>query len=356
MGAGDGEHDSDFVDLHKLNYDDAEPDSFYDPVNRNKVHLVDVENALGITFRQEVALHKTFSGEALQALKNYLSVLVKYLPARPKVHGFLSDLSKSVSKFRSSMSNSEYTEALDKASQYGVLPEQQGWLGCRGSQPHLRGFPCGLWTTFHMLTVNALDKQQKNPQETLRAIHGFVKHFFSCTHCSQHFQEMYAEDAESYVTNISDLILWFWKSHNKVNRRLAGDATEDPEHPKIQFPPKSLCPKCWKQGSPTKPFKLNEIIKFLKNFYSKDALSLRNIVRSGPGRQGGKSDVVRLTDDGYSNDELYNEKSVFSGLSEISTCLILYSSTTVVLAAIYAAVIVRRRIRRKRFIELYKNP
>ncbi|CAH2035309.1 unnamed protein product, partial [Iphiclides podalirius] len=39
-------------------------------------------------------------------------------------------------------------------------------------------------------------------------------------------------------------VLWLWISHNEVNLRLAGDVTEDPEHPKIQFPSVAKCPEC----------------------------------------------------------------------------------------------------------------
>lgn len=36
-----------------------------------------------------------------------------------------------------------------------VLPTNVTWVGCRGSEPHFRGYPCGLWTVFHLLTVQA---------------------------------------------------------------------------------------------------------------------------------------------------------------------------------------------------------
>lgn len=36
-----------------------------------------------------------------------------------------------------------------------ALPEGARWVACQGSQPHLRRFPCGVWTLFHVLTVQA---------------------------------------------------------------------------------------------------------------------------------------------------------------------------------------------------------
>lgn len=42
-----------------------------------------------------------------------------------------------------------------QASPPAVLPTNVTWVGCRGSEPHFRGYPCGLWTVFHLLTVQA---------------------------------------------------------------------------------------------------------------------------------------------------------------------------------------------------------
>merc|ERR1739842_258159 len=45
-------------------------------------------------------------------------------------------------------------------------------------------------------------------------------------------------------TNPDQTILWLWTIHNIANRNLAGDATEDPAHPKVQWPSSSQCPQC----------------------------------------------------------------------------------------------------------------
>lgn len=36
-----------------------------------------------------------------------------------------------------------------------MLPTNVTWVGCQGSESHFRGYPCGLWTVFHLLTVQA---------------------------------------------------------------------------------------------------------------------------------------------------------------------------------------------------------
>lgn len=51
------------------------------------------------------------------------------------------------------------------------------------------------------------------------------------------------------VADKNQAVLWLWAAHNQVNRRLAGDSTEDPEFPKIQFPTVDSCPLCHQQRS-----------------------------------------------------------------------------------------------------------
>lgn len=46
------------------------------------------------------------------------------------------------------------------------------------------------------------------------------------------------------VASQDNAILWLWSAHNDVNKRLSGDTTEDPAHPKIQFPSATECPQC----------------------------------------------------------------------------------------------------------------
>lgn len=36
-----------------------------------------------------------------------------------------------------------------------ALPEGVQWVGCQGSQPQYRGYPCAVWQLFHVLTVQA---------------------------------------------------------------------------------------------------------------------------------------------------------------------------------------------------------
>lgn len=119
------------------------------------------------------------------------------------------------------------------------------YVGCRGSLTGKRGYTCGLWNLFHFLTVQAASTDHSNdPTEVLDGIHAFVKHFFGCSHCSEHFQEMAKRRNLWSVTSKDDAVIWLWAAHNEVNQRLSGDETEDPAFPKVQFPKIEACAEC----------------------------------------------------------------------------------------------------------------
>lgn len=119
------------------------------------------------------------------------------------------------------------------------------WVGCQGSAPKLRGFTCGLWVLFHFVSVQAAESETStDPLETLQAILGYVKYFFGCHDCSEHFQRMAIQERIFSVPSRDDAVLWLWSAHNMVNARLKGDQTEDIHFPKIQFPSVSTCMPC----------------------------------------------------------------------------------------------------------------
>lgn len=55
-----------------------------------------------------------------------------------------------------------------------------------------------------------------------------------------------------------------WRAHNSINKRLSGEASDDPKFPKRQFPPSEICPQCW-NGS---EFDEDKTFEFLLNYYS----------------------------------------------------------------------------------------
>lgn len=47
-----------------------------------------------------------------------------------------------------------------------MVAKKVNWVGCQGSEPHFRGFPCSLWILFHFLTVQAARHNLDHSQET----------------------------------------------------------------------------------------------------------------------------------------------------------------------------------------------
>uniref|UniRef100_A0A183C7Y4 Sulfhydryl oxidase n=1 Tax=Globodera pallida TaxID=36090 RepID=A0A183C7Y4_GLOPA len=95
--------------------------------------------------------------------------------------------------------------------------------------------------------------KEQNPLKPLKAIQGWVANFFSCSGCRRHFMDMTTKTFPMEASNVKkpeDVVLYLWKAHNIVNKRLNGDeATEDPQFTKEQFPPTYLCPECQKSAT-----------------------------------------------------------------------------------------------------------
>ena len=109
-----------------------------------------------------------------------------------------------------------------------------------------------------------------DPKEILVAMREFIWHFFGCRDCANHFIVL-AANVENEITNGKEQVLWLWQGHNKVNKRLKGDMTEDPLHPKIQFPSNEVCPECRAGNAQagSKPvFDKGNVFEFLEDFYS----------------------------------------------------------------------------------------
>lgn len=254
------------------------------------VYMSDILSGIHYMFRQEIPIRKAIHGRALKALQNLTLVLSKYVPGPPfvrlyleKVHSWLM----SVNYFMTGSTWIENIETLQTKDAY--LPDKIEWISCKGSRPKYRGYPCSLWMLFHSLTVSAY-KQNKNdisvpPYRVLLAVSDYIHYFFGCNECSHNFQKM-ASTMLSEVSTVEESVLWLWRAHNKVNKRLSGDLSEDPAHLKIIFPSREMCPLCYmSDNSSTYPkWREKEVLRFLVSFYSK-ILTTRKTNRSSVGKE-----------------------------------------------------------------------
>lgn len=297
------------------------------------VFQMDLETALRYSLRHEVSALKSISGERLDALRAYLNVLKKYFPFGRNGKRFLSDLHQ-IAIASDTVDGSELAKKLDVAEQeeQKVFSSPKQWLGCRGSSSEKRGYPCGLWTLFHYLTVNAAEHEDAKPRDVLDAMLGYVKHFFGCADCSRHFQEMAVDKEMNGVTSLDSSVLWLWMAHNTVNKRLAGDATEDPEFPKVQFPSNERCPLCKSDSS---SWNYQEVLSYLKHMYSN--INVRYI--------GSDTRVLHLGLDGTTSDATAN----FTTHLDSSMCFLLYVASFALLV-ILIRMFLKRGYRKKAYV------
>ena len=109
----------------------------------------------------------------------------------------------------------------------------------------------------------------KHPSEVvLYAMKGFILNFFGCAECAKNFRKEIKHLKTSVVTN-DDAILYLWEVHNSVNKRLHGDVTEDPVHPKQQFPTSDICSDCHLTNG---NWDRKHVLNFLLDVYSKDGI------------------------------------------------------------------------------------
>ncbi|OPJ76867.1 centrosome-associated protein 350 isoform F [Patagioenas fasciata monilis] len=241
--------------------------------DRSKVYMADLESTLHYSLRVEAARPAKLSGAQLAAFKCYVALLVKYFPGRPCVQTYLQTLDGWLRNWTEpELPRNALKEAVKNnrdASHPAVLPTNMTWVGCQGSEPQFRGYPCGLWTLFHLLTVQAAQSgpDKELPLEVLNTLRCYVRHFFGCRDCAQHFEAMAAKSMDQ-VAGREESVLWLWSHHNKVNARLAGGDTEDPNFPKLQWPPPDLCPQCHKEERGVHTWDEPAVLTFLKGHFS----------------------------------------------------------------------------------------
>ncbi|XP_013184933.1 sulfhydryl oxidase 1 isoform X2 [Amyelois transitella] len=247
----------------------------YDTVQSDVVYYSDLEKTIKTSLTTEITRHRTVTGEALTALLNYLAVLRSVFPARGNLRDYIVELYVTLSG-KNEWAGSEIYDIVKRleTTHAPVYVTNLEYIGCKGSQAKYRGYSCGLWTLFHTLTVNAALTAGTEGPDVLKAMHGYVKHFFGCTECAQHFQDMAARNKIFDVKENDKAVLWLWISHNEVNLRLAGDVTEDPDHPKIQYPSVARCLDC-RDGSGR--WNLPAVYQYLLSVYKAD--NIRDVTR-----------------------------------------------------------------------------
>lgn len=247
------------------------------PANSSKIYMADLESSIHYSLRVEVVRYSTLEGERLKALRGYINVLAKYFPARPMLRNLLHTLNDWLGKQKGdTIMYEDFSDVLNNTYKVkdAVLSPHVNYIWCQGSKAKYRGFPCTVWTLFHLLTVQAFELRtaDSEPQEVLQAMREYIRYFFGCRYCAVEFEKM-ASESMNFVRDHDDAIRWLWSSHNRVNKRLAGNNEEDPEFPKIQWPSKDLCPKCRKKLLDKEIWDGPNVLRFLKQRFSESNIS-----------------------------------------------------------------------------------
>uniref|UniRef100_A0A8D0KRE0 Sulfhydryl oxidase n=1 Tax=Strix occidentalis caurina TaxID=311401 RepID=A0A8D0KRE0_STROC len=248
--------------------------------DKSKLYMADLESGLHYLLRVELATHKTLEGAELKTFKDFVTISAKLFPGRQPVVKLLETLQEWLVSLP--LDKIPYDAILDlvnnKMRISGIfLTKKVQWVGCQGSRPELRGYTCSLWKLFHTLTVQAALRPkalintglEDNPQIVLQIMRRYIHHFFGCKACAQHFEEMAKESMDS-VKTLDKAVLWLWEKHNVVNNRLAGDLTEDPKFPKVQWPTPDICPACHEEIKGLHSWNEAQVLQFMKYHYNSE--------------------------------------------------------------------------------------
>ncbi|XP_051145836.1 sulfhydryl oxidase 1-like [Andrographis paniculata] len=239
----------------------------------------DIEEATAIAFRI-ILDNKMIKPETRSSLLKFLQILVVHHPSRSCRTGTAEIL----------IDFDDFPATKNETGICGKDVPRGYWEFCRGSKNETRGFSCGLWILFHSLSVRVADEES---QTAFTTICDFIRNFFACQECRQHFYSMCSTVSNPFQTQ-RDFAVWLWKAHNKVNERLMNEevslGTGDPEFPKTPWPPRQLCPKCSvsRSGGSRIDWNVDEVYRFLVTYYGETLQSRYN---------GSNRTVERLTDD-----------------------------------------------------------
>ncbi|EIE18688.1 hypothetical protein COCSUDRAFT_49169 [Coccomyxa subellipsoidea C-169] len=240
----------------------------------------DLESSTILAFRYIADIGSGLEGlEKRQALKDWIDLLAASHPI-DRCRAGAQAAQEALPKLWPPNQATGPGQAINQISICGEKATAKEWGSCKGSRENSRGFTCGLWLLLHSLAARA------TPEATggafwMTAVRQYVQQFFKCSECSQHFEAMAAEESAALVTSRRDAVLWSWRAHNIVNKRVAkqeaADHSGDPFFPKVQWPSPEACPLCRMptlaaQSADSEPeWNEDEVFRFLMAFYGESA-------------------------------------------------------------------------------------
>lgn len=232
---------------------------------RYSVYQSDLDKTVISSLSNEVLLRSSFTKNQRETLYQYLNILSRFYPTEGYAYSLISNLYEKINQ-------TEDVELL--RSIVDKYPVSLDWVGCKGSSELYGGYTCGLWTLWHFLTVAQAEAASGDPTDVLMTMTHYVRDFFGCQECSEHFLRMVDNgDNITSVGSYEEAVLYLWDRHNEVNLRLIdSQQADDPVYPKEYFPNVYYCPSCFRHEGYGEYVDEKEILKFLIKHYKKDSL------------------------------------------------------------------------------------
>ena len=157
---------------------------------RYRAYMSDLEKAVVYAISHEVAQHNSITSHTLTALQQFVTVLEKFFPARIEMSLLLRELKTWVMRHQDTIRGEDLSSWFSSYQSKHSFSVADHWVGCRGSEDMYGGYPCGLWTLWHVLTVSQANKAEGDPWEVMVAMKNYVQEFFGCRECARHFDQV----------------------------------------------------------------------------------------------------------------------------------------------------------------------
>ncbi|XP_022694388.1 sulfhydryl oxidase 1-like isoform X2 [Varroa jacobsoni] len=187
-----------------------------------KVYVDDIETGLRYMLHSELTLVDEFNSTQLDTLRIFIGAIALYIPLPGQTESYLRRVHLLLVRNRPPLKAATFQSILKNATK-GFSFRDRDFIGCKGSEPNKRGYPCSLWIIFHLMTVGCYEKHlqgnEQNPYKAIRLVRDYVLNFFTCKNCVSHFAKA-AANLDSELDKPANGVLWLWKTHNDVNVRL----------------------------------------------------------------------------------------------------------------------------------------
>ena len=249
--------------------------------------------------------HGPLEAETKNAFRKWLALLHRTLPPT------LQSSHRQIEAIQLNFDEAVTSEDKLFHSIEGIHLDSEKWsLSCTKGDHH-KGYTCGLWSLFHIMTIgvaeyNAKQSNDMNRISTMDAansLRDYVLHFFGCEECRKNFVNSYDNcdfnrcdrliNNPGAATEWRELSLWLWETHNAVNVRLEREKairehrpspTED-ELREARWPSWKACPRCWTGGN---SWDKDAVYTYLKSEYWPQSDNDKPVVVSKRAERGGR--------------------------------------------------------------------